>query len=461
MNFLEDYPIAELTPAPYNPREISSDAFEWLKYSVKKFGIVKPVIINGADGTLTAGHQRTKAMKAVGITHLPAMRLPSVNRHDEINFNLQHNKIEENKSIVKIKSAENLPFGFSIIKSSQIEVINFDNSAIIQTIAKLLAKYGEWGSVVIDEEGNVIENSEYACATKTLQMDLVVYKMENSLVKEFLEIMRKDYGEYKYENLGIKPYNQTHCQMHRLTSGVRSNSSTTYENLVLPNLKKGQRLVDFGAGEQAYAKMLKSKGFPAFAYEPHPKVKGSVSFDIPLVVQMIRAIQKDVATNGLYDVVVLDSVINSITSQDFEHYVMTVCNALCAKNGVFYSGTRAMEKCIKQESVKVATSSHRYIEFFDKNNFTAAFRQGVWTLQKLHTKESFIALLSKYFEFVEVDTKQGNSMHHAYCHTPKMLPMEYYKKALTIEFNMEYPNGYRHNQHEKLVETILEKLCNR
>ncbi|TAE62768.1 MAG: hypothetical protein EAY68_08405 [Bacteroidetes bacterium] len=90
-------------------------------------------------------------------------------------------------------------------------------------------------------------------------MDLVVYKMENSLVKEFLEIMRKDYGEYKYENLGIKPYNQTHCQMHRLSNTNNPNCSSTYEHLVLPNLKKSQRLIDFGAGEQAYIKLLQSK----------------------------------------------------------------------------------------------------------------------------------------------------------------------------------------------------------
>ena len=29
-------------------------------------------------------------------------------------------------------------------------------------------------------------------------------------------------------------------------------------------------------------------------------------------------------------------------------------------------------------------------------------------------------------------------------------------EALNIEFNMEYPNNYRHNKHEKLVELILE-----
>jgi hypothetical protein len=460
MNFIANYPIKDLTPASYNPREITEQGFTKLQESIKKFGIVKPVIINGADGTLTAGHQRTKALKAIGITHVPAMRLPSIGRHDEINFNLQHNRIEENKSVVMVQNAKELPWGFSVISHKDYKVEITDNAAIIQTIAKMIARYGDWGSCVIDENGLVIENAEYAVAAKATHRQLLVYKMQNSLIPEFKQYMRQDYGEYKYEKLGIKPYNQTHCQMHRLTGG-RQNSSTTYENLVLPNLEKGKRLVDFGAGEQAYVKLLQQKGYKAFAYEPHPRIQGKIAFDIPLVVKMIRELAKDVKANGLYDYVVLDSVINSITTIEFQHLVMLACNALCKKNGIFFIGTRAMEKITKQENVKIATSTHRYVEYFDKNLFTATFRMGVWTLQKMHTKESFIEMLQTYFEEVTVTKKYGSSMHHAICRKPKQFSSEEYRKALDIEFNMEYPNGYRHNQQKELVNELLYALHQR
>ena len=460
MNFTADYPIEQLTPASYNPREISQEGFKKLQESVRKFGVVKPVIINGADGTLTAGHQRTKALKALGITNVPAIRLRDISKHDEINFNLQHNRIEENKSVVYVQNAKGLPFGFSVVAYKDFTVPHTDNAAIVQTIAKMIAKYGDWGSVVIDENGLVIENAEYAVAAKANQRQLLVYKMENSLIPEFKLYMRNDYGEYKYEKLGIKPYNQTHCQMHRLTAG-RLNSSSTYEKLVLPNLEKDKRLVDFGAGEQAYCKLLQKRGYKAFAYEPHPRIEGKIAFDIPLVVKMIRGLFKDIKQNGLYDYVVLDSVINSITTIEFQHLVMLTCNALCAKNGTFFIGTRAMEKIDKQESVKIATSTHRYVEYFDKNLFTATFRMGVWTLQKMHTKESFLEMLNTYFDEVSITKKHGSSMHHAVCRKPKEFGIEEYRKALDIEFNMEYPNGYRHLQHKELVNEILYALHKR
>lgn len=70
MRFIENYPIDQITPADYNPRKIKENAFEKLQESLLKFGVCKAVIAN-LDGTIVAGHQRTKAMKAVGINHCP------------------------------------------------------------------------------------------------------------------------------------------------------------------------------------------------------------------------------------------------------------------------------------------------------------------------------------------------------------------------------------------------------
>lgn len=103
MEFIENYPLSALSPADYNPRRISPEAFEVLKSSIKKFGVIKPVIVNGDKGVLTAGHQRTKAMKALGMTHTPAVKLKGIVLQDEIMFNLFHNRAEYNKSHVQIK----------------------------------------------------------------------------------------------------------------------------------------------------------------------------------------------------------------------------------------------------------------------------------------------------------------------------------------------------------------------
>jgi ParB family transcriptional regulator, chromosome partitioning protein len=462
-NFIKEYPLADLHPADYNPRIITDNGFETLKYSIQKFGVVKPVIINGEKGILTAGHQRTKACKAVGLTHVPAMRLKDVSQQDEVAFNLMHNRIEENTCIAEIKG--NFNYGYSIVKPNEILLDNSNkNAAIRHSIGKLLAKYGEWGSVVIDENNQVIANSEYAAMIKQMNMNLLVYKLPQIYVPEFIELMGKDYGEYHYQNLA-KPYNQTFCQMHRLTGGERGNNSTTYEYLVLPNceqeLMEGKRIFDFGAGEQGYIKMLQGKGYNAFAYEPYPRVKGKHSLDINAVIKMIKAAARDIEKNGLYDFVVLDSVINSVTNLQYQRYVLTVCNALLKPEGTFFMGTRKMEKVTAQENVKTAESQNRYIEFLDKDMFTGTFQQGVWTMQKLHTKDTLQKLLLGYFGKVAISTLHGSSMHHAYCKSPINLPHKDYFAALETEFNMEYPNGFKHQQHKEIVKLLYKLVCNR
>ena len=74
MSFIPHYPIKDLKPADYNPRQITPEAFENLKDSIKKFGVVKPIILNGT-GVLTAGHQRIRAMREVGMETTPAIML--------------------------------------------------------------------------------------------------------------------------------------------------------------------------------------------------------------------------------------------------------------------------------------------------------------------------------------------------------------------------------------------------
>ena len=65
---IERKPIAELTPAPYNPRTISEDALSGLQASVQRFGLVEPVVWNRRTGHVVGGHQRLKALQSMGET---------------------------------------------------------------------------------------------------------------------------------------------------------------------------------------------------------------------------------------------------------------------------------------------------------------------------------------------------------------------------------------------------------
>lgn len=59
---IESKLIKDLKPATYNPRQISTKQYNDLKASVKKFGLVDPIIVN-KDNTVVGGHQRLKICK--------------------------------------------------------------------------------------------------------------------------------------------------------------------------------------------------------------------------------------------------------------------------------------------------------------------------------------------------------------------------------------------------------------
>jgi hypothetical protein len=61
--------LAELAPADYNPRKISAKAMAGLKASLTRFGELGGIVFNKRTGHLVGGHQRVKALLALGETH--------------------------------------------------------------------------------------------------------------------------------------------------------------------------------------------------------------------------------------------------------------------------------------------------------------------------------------------------------------------------------------------------------
>lgn len=369
MEFIENYPVSKLQAADYNPRKINKSALRKLKESITKFGIVKPIIINGENGILTAGHQRTKALKDLNIEFVPVIKLEGIEKSDEIMFNLFHNSVETNLSSVRLGNIENLSNSYHFIDADNICFSKNLNPVIVKEIGKLIIKYGTWGSVICDEDGKVIINSEYAIACKLLNKSLLVYKMDTTLIKDFKNYIALDYGKYYFDTLNVKDYNQTFCQMNRL-AGEKGFKSSTYENYVIPVVNKSVRILDFGAGKCAYPLRLKQEGYNIFMYEPFIRKNGSNLIDIEQVINFINEIEKDIKKHGLYDIVILDSVLNSITSMKMLHNVLLSCNALLKNNGKLILGTRSKGKIISTLSGKHSTDLKRDIEFLDDNNFS-------------------------------------------------------------------------------------------
>ncbi len=85
--------IKELNPAPYNPRKWSDDAIKRLTESIQQFGLVDPIIINGAPerkNIVIGGHFRLKVAKDLGFKEVPVVyvNIPDEAREKELNLRL-------------------------------------------------------------------------------------------------------------------------------------------------------------------------------------------------------------------------------------------------------------------------------------------------------------------------------------------------------------------------------------
>jgi hypothetical protein len=58
--------LTALTPAPFNPCTITEEAARGLRASIRRFGLVQPIVWNRTSGHVVGGHQRIDALKALG-----------------------------------------------------------------------------------------------------------------------------------------------------------------------------------------------------------------------------------------------------------------------------------------------------------------------------------------------------------------------------------------------------------
>ncbi|OGM29464.1 hypothetical protein A2630_00515 [Candidatus Woesebacteria bacterium RIFCSPHIGHO2_01_FULL_44_10] len=88
--------INELKPATYNPRKWSEEAIHGLKESIGEFGLVDPIIVNGAEkrkNIVIGGHFRLKVARDLGFKKIPVvyLNIPDESKEKELNLRLNKN----------------------------------------------------------------------------------------------------------------------------------------------------------------------------------------------------------------------------------------------------------------------------------------------------------------------------------------------------------------------------------
>lgn len=149
-------PTTSLKPAEYNPRKHDAVAAEKLKDSIRRYGLVDPILVNSAPrryGVILGGHFRWKVAQEIGIKQVPVvfLNIPNIEREKELNLRLNRNTGEWDWDLLKGFDIDLLlDIGFDDVDlghiwddSLEIEDDGFDVEKELAKIKKPIVKPGE------------------------------------------------------------------------------------------------------------------------------------------------------------------------------------------------------------------------------------------------------------------------------------------------------------------------------
>ncbi|MBX0328669.1 ParB N-terminal domain-containing protein [Oscillochloris sp. ZM17-4] len=457
MPFYLEYPVENLRPAPYNPRKIDDTAFGDLCRSITQIGMAKPIIVND-DGTIVAGHQRLKALKATGGTVTPVYIVTGLTASDEMRFNQLHNgtDMDTGDEHVLVPAMPGSLGYFDVEPDSVQANMRSAGAPIRSEIAKLLIGYGPWGGIVATQSGECLSGAQYAITCKSLGYPVRTFYVRDADAPIIRGLFQRQYGQFFYEHLARETYIQTFAQPFRCRTDAAGNTegvkSPTWEKRVLPEYQVGEHILDFGCGQADYVKKITRE-------LPHIPIWGMEFFyrkgdyiDSKAVHRMADELFHHLETQGLFDVVVCDYVLNSIDSQRAEDAVLTCLNAFARPGGRIYASGRRRDFIEQNIYATSHRGAMRGFEFLDSAGLSGILFKGRWFYQKFHTKAQALDAGRRFLDpEVSYQNHSATQFNLRVGAKAQELPIATVEAALRFEFDLPWPGGQRVNRAEDAV----------
>jgi len=170
-------PVSELRPAPYNPRRWSKEQTADLKESIRRFGLVDPLLVNSAPnrkGIVIGGHFRLAVIKELEIKEAPVVfiNIPDIEKEKELNIRLNKNTGSFDWNLLADFSEIFLKdIGFS---SEELdEVFGIDETPEVFDLKKELAKLNITKIKVKNGEVYDLNGSRVMIGDSTIEADVL------------------------------------------------------------------------------------------------------------------------------------------------------------------------------------------------------------------------------------------------------------------------------------------------
>lgn len=440
---MEIIKFSDIKPAAYNPRKLSEEAFYNLQGSLRDLGFILPIIVNKENNTIVAGHQRTKAATAIGMTECPAYFISGVQLMDEITFNQVHNGIEsEPKQKGTYKGNAEVGKFYEDMPNSDFDIPE-SGASYVKDMCMLITRYGDALSAIICD-GKVVFGNNYVKSCQILDVPVHGYVLPKEKLDKYNFYFSLDYGVYSYDHLEREDFVQGLAQPPRAAGMEWSTLYRVATNWILKE-PKDITVFDFGCGKAMCITKLKQKyGYKnAIGLEFFNHNRKGISIEKGQ--EMIDKLIDFYKVHGKFDYVICESVINSVNCVEAEKAVIAMLMLFSKPNGKIFFCGRCKEPLIQQMNQKRNTTDSMFsARFLDENGLTAIMVEGQWFYQKFHSKEDVQKIIDDYG--FDVFYSDRDSYWRLGVTKTRELTDEEYMAAIDYEFNMKLPNGKRYHR---------------
>lgn len=160
--------IDELRPSGYNPKKCSPKQEADIEQSIKKFGLIDPIIVNVNEerkNIIVGGHQRTRIAKKLGIDVVPCVEVNlNEEQEKELNIRLSKNTASIDDALLAIHFSkellEQVGFKDDELKMFQDEFAKqFNSITNADCVYPLVPKFSEKYDAVIIVSKNTIDTT--------------------------------------------------------------------------------------------------------------------------------------------------------------------------------------------------------------------------------------------------------------------------------------------------------------
>ena len=99
---IKERKINDLISAEYNPRQITEQELKELQDSIKRFGVVEPILVNinkERKDIIISGHQRLKACLTLDMKEVPVIELNLSLEKEKYDLRKEHDAILDSETM--------------------------------------------------------------------------------------------------------------------------------------------------------------------------------------------------------------------------------------------------------------------------------------------------------------------------------------------------------------------------